>query len=259
MARKTNMLLDKTSRPLTPVAHPGKNQALIDFVRDILSHADLPRWCGVAASQNPNKLVCGRFLYPFPHLQREFDQWEAKHRELMPGMNANLSTIGDAEGLTKPSLPLTELMIAAINGSPRGRLTIMEMKVALMLRFPFFANEPSKGGWHGSWYTIASCEPPVRHKPAVFPLHGYPRAALGCRSQIVLPPPRWFPDERLPLPSLQDMGLSAYARLAPPRPLPPLFVPQDRYNARPDGDTSSMVRGTDLMMGSDSRFTPDQK
>ncbi|KIJ55592.1 hypothetical protein M422DRAFT_63621 [Sphaerobolus stellatus SS14] len=128
-----------------------------------------------------------RAYYPFEHLQRQFDKWEQEHPgEISPGANGNLTMLQDGPPGAPPPYALRELMIAAINGAPERKLTLREIRVALIRRFEWFARskDDSKGWkttvrWNlnqcstftriprqrtaddpGSWWTLTSDNPP---------------------------------------------------------------------------------------------------
>lgn len=61
----------------------------------------------------------------------------------------SISDCGDKD--TPPGYPIHYLVAAAINGAPEKKLSMMEIRLALLRRFPYFANNLGEGvNWMAS-------------------------------------------------------------------------------------------------------------
>ena len=134
-----------------------------------------PEWL-VPAPHDPDNPPPLRIYYPFPHLQGQFDDWEAEHREstmvdpnvfltkpptageIAPGADGNLSCFQDGPPGRAPPYALRELIAAAIHGSPQRKLTVREIRVCLIRRFAWFASQSNDTkGWQVQFPFYFSC------------------------------------------------------------------------------------------------------
>ncbi|GJJ14205.1 hypothetical protein Clacol_008467 [Clathrus columnatus] len=143
-----------------------------------------------------------RKYYPLPEQQKEWDKWEATHpADVLAKMESfNLSLIPTLSEEEIPPAPLPYLIMAAIAGSPSSKLTEREIKLALIRRFPYFAERLARNSrWQISVNWILSkyrCFEPVPRKPTSED-DGCAYRVLDISSfQLFIYPPRGFDSKR---------------------------------------------------------------
>ncbi|KAF8519637.1 hypothetical protein BU17DRAFT_89801 [Hysterangium stoloniferum] len=111
-------------------------------------------------SPSPNgatRRVCQylRDLYPFPHLQAEFDTWEREHPDGPdPGQGINLCSLPDMECDPQHKISRLKIFVSALAGIPGKTLRVTEMEDAICLKFPALASTVRKArntGIRDSW------------------------------------------------------------------------------------------------------------
>ncbi|GJJ09140.1 hypothetical protein Clacol_003362 [Clathrus columnatus] len=142
---------------LAEVPSPFDNRSIPRVVdREHLLHPEVQRlpikWLELVRSSfslPPISLLHPTSYYPLQHHKQMIRDWYSRHpaQQHPCEMRWNLNSLsGGVEDNCHPPYRLFTLIAAALNGAPGGKLTSMEVRLTLMIRFNFFLTEGPD--WH---------------------------------------------------------------------------------------------------------------